>query len=229
MLPNYHECEFCSASFVKEANLRKHNCKYKKRFMFVRSTKKGMAAYNYYKKWLTVQGRTIKYVDEHTFIHSTQYNHFMKFIDFAKEQSLPDITEYIKIMTKKKISPQNWCYDGCMDIFFDEYDFNTDPVKHISKSVDTIIRISDALECKPSEIFAELDVKDITLLVKTRKISPWLLLNSRVFKQYLITRATAKDREYIQKFVNPKKWKEIINKNPKIKKTVERIIEEFGL
>jgi hypothetical protein len=135
----------------------------------------------------------------------------------------------MKIMVKKKITPKTWSYEKCLELFYDEYDFNTDPKKHISKSIDTIIRLTDALECKPHEIFDKIDVKDILLLIKTRKLSPWLLLNSKVFKSFLINRATAKDREYIQNYINPKKWKEIIDKNQKIKKTIYTIIEEFGL
>ena len=228
MIPNYYECEFCSATFVNKKNLKKHNCKYKKRYLHIKTNRRGLSAFNYYKKWLSISGKSIKYVDEHTFVHSIHYNHFVKFISHIKEKGIPDILLFIRIMVKKGISPQNWLHEKTLELFLEEYDLS-DPVKQISISVDTIIRITDALECEPKEIFNILTVPDISMLVKTRKISPWLLLNSSTFKEYLKNRATASDREYIQKFVNPKKWKSIINNNEKIKKAVLEIIEQFEL
>ena len=229
MFTNYHECEFCSATFVSAKNLEKHNCKYKKRFAYITQNKKGIAAFSYYKKWLTLSGKSIKYIDGHTFIHSVNYNFFINFVDLCKDNGIPDVIQFIKTMISTKISPKHWTRKDVIEFFFEEYDLKGDPKKHISISIDTIIRISDALSCEPKEIFQILEPKEISLLIKTRKLSPWLLLNSKEFGLYLKNKASAQDREYIQKFINPKKWKEIILRDPKLKKAIEQIIQEFDL
>jgi len=229
MIPNIFQCDFCSTTFVTERGHEKHDCKYKQRYEHVTKKPTGISAYRYYLTWLKVSGKSTKYIDEHTFIHSTQYNHLVNFVAMCKERGVPDRDEFIKIMIKKNISPQNWCGDSVFKLFLEEYDTKVDPIKHIDKTVDTILRLSDALECDPEEIFYLLDNDTMLTLIKTRKLSPWLLLNSNKFKEYLITKASAKEREYIQKYINPKKWKGILENNTKITQTVKVIVEEFDL
>lgn len=229
MIPNIYQCEFCSSTFVTEKGYKAHNCKYMKRYEYVTKRPKGVSSYNYYLKWLRESCKSTKYVDQHTFIHSTQYNHFQNFLSMCKEQGIPDRDVFIKIMCKKKISPQHWCREEVIQYFLETYDTDIDPIKHLDKTVDTVLRLTEALECPTSELFNNLDNDIMLTLIKTRKLSPWVLLNSKKFKEYLLKRASAKEREYIQKYINPAKWNKIISNNPKMKKMITVIIEEFGL
>lgn len=229
MIPNIHQCEFCHATFVNEKNLEKHSCKFKKRYEFITRKTRGLSMYQLYLTWLKKAGRSIKYVDEHTFIHSTQYNHFYRFSEFAAEMGIPDIMVYIEVMLKKGLQPQHWCRDDVLQYFLEYYDCEINPKKHISKSVDTIMRIAEALECDHSEIFQHLDNNTILVLIKSRKLSPWLLLNSKKFREYLRNNASAKERDYIQKYINPAKWKEILARDPNMLKDIRLILTEFGL
>lgn len=229
MIPNLHQCDYCSATFVNEKNLLKHSCKYKERFEYITKKKKGVAMYSKYLYWLKKSGKSIKYVDEHTFIHSTQYNYFDRFLTFCSEKGIPDINLYIERMIKKDIIPQHWTRDDVLEHFLEYYDCDISPKIHISKSVDTILRLSDALECETSDIFNELDNKTILILLQSRKLSPWLLLNSAKFKEYLVKSASAKERDYIQRHINPAKWKKILDKNSKLLSDIRVILKEFGL
>lgn len=229
MIPNIHQCEFCSSTFVNEKNLEKHSCKYKERYEYITKKKKGVVMYRNYLFWLRKSGKSVKYVDEHTFIHSTQYNYFQRFSTFVSEKGIPDINLYIETMIKKELVPQHWTRDDVLEYFLEYYDCEISPKIHISKSVDTILRLAEALECETSEIFEELDNKTMLILLQSRKLSPWLLLNSNKFKQYLIKRASAKERDYIQKHINPAKWKKILNSNSKLLKEIRVIIQEFDL
>lgn len=229
MLPNIHQCEFCSATFVNEKNLNKHECKFMKRYKTVTKTKRGVSAYNLYCYWLKSSGKSTKYVDRHTFIHSTQYNHFTRFVEFVAEKGIPDTRLYVRIMSKKDLMPQHWTRDDVLEYFLERYDCDINPKKHISKSVETILRLAEALECDTSEIFANLDNQTILILVQSRKLSPWLLLNSKKFREYLATDASAKERDYIQRHINPAKWKKIIKDHSKLIPDIKLILQEFGL
>lgn len=229
MIPNIHQCEFCSATFVNEKNLEKHSCKFMKRYEHVTKKKKGISAYNFYIKWLKTSGKSVKYIDKHSFIHSTQYNHFVSFVDFLAEKGIPDANLYIAFMISKDLLPQHWKRDDALEEFLEYYDCDISPKKHIEKSVDTIMRVAEALECEPSEIFEHLDNNTVLILVQARKISPWLLLNSTKFKQYLRERASAKERNYIQKHINPAKWKEILKKNEHLLPDIRLILKELEL
>lgn len=229
MIPNIHQCEFCSATFVKKESLEKHECKFMQRYNNVTKTKRGIAMYQMYLHWLKKSGKSVKYVDAHTFIHSTQYNHFQRFIKFAAEKGLPDSYLYAEMMGKKGILPQHWRRDDVLEYFLERYDCDVSPKKHIAKSVETILRLSDALECDTSDIFQQLDNHTILVLLQSRKLSPWLLLNSTKFKEYLVSSASAAERDYIQRYINPQKWKKILNENKKLISDIKLILEEFGL
>lgn len=229
MIHNLHQCEYCSATFVNERNLLKHSCKYKERFRYITKKKRGIAMYAKYLHWLKKSGKSTRYVDQHTFIHSTQYNHFDRFLQFASEKGIPDIDLYIEVMIKKDLPPQHWIRDDVLKFFLDYYDHEINPKVHISKSVDTLFRLSDAIGCETGDIFNELDNKTILILLQSRKLSPWLLLNSDKFREYLRYRASAKERDYIQQYINPLKWKKIMKKNTKLLKDIQLILKEFEL
>lgn len=229
MIPNIFQCDYCSATFVTEKGYKSHTCKYKKRYECVTETGSGLSAYKYYLKWLKSSGKSVKYIDEHTFIHSTQYNHFINFISMAKEQGIPDRNIFVRIMAKQGIMPQHWCKDYVISFFLEQYDTTINPIKHIDKSIETILELSRGLECEPRELFKILDNDVMLILIKSRKLSPWLLLNSNEFRNYLINRASAKEREYIQKYINPKKWKKILDKNKRVKNNVKYILKELNL
>lgn len=229
MIPNLFQCKYCSATFVNEKNLKRHSCKYKKRYEHITKTSRGNTAYKKYLFWLKKCGRSVKYVDEHTFIHSTHYNYFIRFMQFSREKGIPNINLYITIMAQKGIIPQHWTQDMVLEFFLETYDWDISPKKHIATSVDTILRLSEALECEPNEIFEKLDSSSMLRLIQSRKISPWLLLNSKTFKKYLATSASAKERDYINRFINPEKWKGIIDKNTKLIKDIKMILDEFDL
>lgn len=200
-----------------------------KRHNFVTKKRKGISAYKYYIKWLKSSGKSVKYIDKHSFIHSTQYNHFVSFVDFIAEKGIPDPNLYIAFMISKDLPPQHWKRDDALEEFLEFYDCDISPKKHITKSVDTILRLADALECNPSNIFEYLDNNTVLVLVQSRKISPWLLLNSTRFKDYLRNNASAKERNYIQKHINPAKWKKILEKNSELLPDIRLILKELDL
>ena len=231
MIPVYHQCDFCPKTFVNKENLEKHEkkCEFKLRHDFITYKGVGINMYKLYLFWLKSNGKSIKYVDRHTFIHSTHYKAFERFVEFAKKKSIPDKKIYIKICNGFNLSPRDWVLEKTYETFLEVYDEFVPVNKQIERSVDTIYMLSDALEIEPHEIFEELDATDISRLIKSRKISPWFFLNSSKFKDFLINRASAKDREHIQKSTNPEKWKEIFDRKPKKRRKIRDIIKQMGL
>lgn len=231
MIPVYHQCDFCPKTFVNKENLRKHEekCEFKLRHDFITNHGAGINMYKLYLYWLRSNGKSIKYVDRQTFIHSIHYKAFKRFIKFAKKKSIPDKKTYIKICNGFNLSPRDWTLEKTYEIFLEVFDELIPVNKQIEKSVDTIYTLADALEIEPENIFEELDASDISRLIRARKISPWFFLNSAKFKKFLCNRASAKDREHIQKSTNTQRWKEIFSKNPKKRNNVRSIIKQMGL
>jgi hypothetical protein len=169
-------------------------------------------------------------VDEHTFIHSTQYKPFNRFFKFAKEKSLPDKKVFIKYCNKKNIDPKFWSNDKVYKDFIEYYDSEYSYVKQLETSIKNLYQISEWLELDDiSQIFDELDSDTILELLKRRKISPWLFFNSTKFMEYLETKASSSERNHIQQVTNPKRWRKIFEDNPKKRKNAIELIKEMGL
>jgi hypothetical protein len=232
MIPIYNQCDYCSKTYVNEKNLKKHleeSCEFKKRFDNITKTPTGMGMYKLYLYWLTSNGRSVKYVDECTFIHSIHYKAFQRFIQFAKKHSLPSKRVYIKICNQFKLAPRDWSNMATYQKFIEIYDEYIPINKQFEISVETIFSLSEALDIDPPSIFEELDPEDVSKLIKSRKLSPWFFLNSEKFKKYLINRASASDREHIQKYTNPQKWNKIFSERPKKRESVRKMIRHLGL
>lgn len=230
MIPKFHQCDFCSKTFANEKNLKRHRCEFMKRYEHISTTGSGMLAYKLYLFWLKDNKRSTKYVDKHTFIHSTHYKPIIAFIQFSKKNSLPDRKIYIKYCNSRKISPKSWTDTQLYEEFIAYYDELHPYNKQLEISFKTIFQICEWLEIDDiSTIFDEIDSKTILELLRRRKISPWLFFNSEVFLDYLETRATAEERDHIQKVTNPKRWREIFEKYPKRRKNAINLIKEMGL
>lgn len=230
MIPKFHQCEFCSKTFANEKNLAKHRCEFMERYEYITEKGSGIVLYKLYKFWLTDKKRSVKYVDQHTFIHSTHYKPFVRFMEFAKKNSLPDKELYISYCNKREISPKSWTDDGLYEEFIAWYDEIHPFKKQLETSFKTIFQICEWLDLdEPAQIFDELDSKTILELLRRRKISPWLFFNSEVFLDYLKTSASAGERDHIQKVTNPKRWREIFKANPEKRKNAINLIKEIGL
>jgi len=229
MIPIYYQCDFCDKTFVNEKNLKKHNCDFKDRYEFIVNTPVGQSMYSLYIFWLRSNAKNTKYVDKHTFIHSIHYKPFKRFMDFCKKKSIPNKKTYIKICNSYNLSPKDWSNESTYETFLEIYDELIPVNKQIDISLETLYQLSDALEIEINNVFTELDPRDVAKLIKSRKISPWLFLNSKKFKEFLINYASADIRNHIQKSTNTERWKEIFNKNSKKRNTVRKIIKQLGL
>jgi len=230
VIPNFFQCEFCSKTFAKEKNLQKHNCEYMKRYEHITKKGSGIVLYRLYIFWLKDKKRSTRYVDHHTFIHSTHYKPFVRFMEFAKKYSLPNKKTYISYCNSREISPKFWTDEELYEDFITYYDELYPYQKQLETSFTTVFQICEWLGVDdPSKIFEELDGGTVLELLRRRKISPWLFFNSTVFMDYLKTTASVEERDHIQKVTNPKRWREIFEKNPDKRKKVIDLVKEMGL
>lgn len=229
MIPIYHQCDFCNKTFVNEKNLEKHTCDFKERYEFITEKSVGQSMYALYIFWLNSNGKSTRYVDEHTFIHSSHYKAFKRFMDFCKKKSVPNRKTYVKICNMYNLAPRDWTLEKTYELFLEIYDELIPINKQIDISLETLYTISDALEINICDVFKELEPSDISKLIKSRKISPWLFLNSERFKDFLINHADADTRNHIQQSTNPTKWKKIFENNHKKRNKIYELLKELDL
>ncbi len=219
------QCSFCNARFRSEKKYSEHQCEeFKRNAIF--KTLEGKAAFIYYNIWKTEMNVPTSSVN--IFVRSRYYSTFLKFAKFAMIKMLPDKTDYIKFMVSKIIPPVFW-YDEDFYNMYLEY-FEKKPFDYkIKISIVSFKEIANILDCDVSKIYDMIAPVELIKLVINKKISPWLLVPSKKFHNFIIFNCTNEEKILLNTVLKLSKWKEIISNNYQNYLISKKIIEEYGI
>ena len=174
-----YSCAYCHRAFAHEHTMLKHKCETMKRTELLKSPT-GQAAWNYYSIWMRAQHRIP--ANAAVFMASKSFTTFIKFVEFAKKVSLPKPDRFIAYMIKKKFTPNMWTTDPVYAMYLEYIDRTLTPIQQATTSIETIFKVSDNFNVDPSDVFTVIKGHDLIHMLQTRRLSPWLLLNSKKFK-----------------------------------------------
>jgi len=227
MVSDYkYECTFCGSKFKLEDRFMNHECKEMRRDAEIK-TPIGQAAYSLYEKWMKAQRRNVPKLE--TFLTSRYYNTFVKFAKFAKKVGLPDTDLFISYMIKTDIPPTIWVNDQVYAGYIEYLDKRADPTKQAQSTIDYLFKVADSLDVDVSEVFEHLDGNDVIQMLTRRQLSPWILINSPKFKQFLIHRVTDEQRITMEVIIRPKLWAEKKANHPDIIAQMKKYVQELNL
>lgn len=179
----------------------------------------GQASYLFYAKWMFSTKRRVP--SHETYMNSKYYESFVRFAKFVKSVriSVPEI--YIQIMTSKDLQPSMWTMDDAYGFYLEHLEFHIDPKTSIRITSSVLDKLADEYECDISNIFSVVIPNEIIQLIRERKLSPWVLLKSTKFKQFLQT-CTEEQISIIESLINTSFWKHRFKNDPK---SVEFVIQ----
>lgn len=221
-----YECRFCGTKFQTESRFLKHRCKQMIRDEEFR-TPVGQSAWLYYQNWMKAYRRQIPKAS--AFLHSKFYNSFVRFAKFVKQVNLPDIDLFIWLMKEKDISPTLWVNDQVYSIYLEFIDHKGDPLKQTQITINTIFDIADAAECEPSEVFGILTPAEVIHFLRTRRMSPWVLLHSDRFMDFFVHQVSPEERIIMGTIIRPEFWSEKFANNPEAVNAIKKYISELNL
>lgn len=219
-------CKHCHKSFTNENRYIKHKCKTMIKLEQFKSPI-GQTAYNYYGMWMKGQNKSIPKAE--SFMSSKNFNTFINFATFAKNVGLVKVDTFIKLMISRQYPPFMWMSDNVYSLYINYLQYNTTPMEHFKLSLQTLVKISDANDIDISDVFSLLLPGDIIRLIRIRKLSPWLLLFSKKFKQMLVDHATPEQQQIINELIQPDVWVDLINKNIEIKDKIKKYLTDIDL
>ena len=147
------ECKHCNKTFKNETIFLKHMCTKMIRSEELRSPE-GQAAYAYYSEWMKLNKYKAPSIE--TFSTSRYYQAFVKFNVHCQRVSLPSPSSFMKMMVEKEISPTLWMRDQIYGIYLDWLDKTSDPYEQIKDTVSTIMKVCEAGDIEPRNIFTIL-------------------------------------------------------------------------
>lgn len=142
---------------------------------------------------------------EDSFLRSANFPHFVKLIRFARETHVPDLPLYLKIMVASERRPNTWTSDHSYRIFLETMNSKAASIQMIDISAKTIQTLAGKNEMTSPVYVFLMDVNEMLQLVRQRRLSPWVILNSDLFKRK-IQAATPEEKEVIARLIDPDYW-----------------------
>jgi hypothetical protein len=218
-------CNFCKKVFVMEKAFYKHECKQKKRATEIK-TRIGQAAYSYYVVWHRSKIQSAPPID--TFATSKYYLPIRRFAEMVDTASISHPETYIRIMVNHKQDPQMWCNNQSYCLYLDWYDTIADPAELIMSSMTALERLAEKEEVHIAGIFNHLGFRRVFELLKLRKLSPWFLLNSPNFTEF-VKGLDAVEISLLFSIINKDRWTKIFTEQAELKKELAGYIKAWEI
>lgn len=219
-------CKHCHKVFVLEGRYLTHQCKQMKRDEEFR-TPLGQAAWHYYQLWMRAMKRLPP--PGPAFLSSKYFRTFINFVKFARRVELPRVEKFIWLMVQKDYSPTMWMNDDVYSIYLEFLDRKTSGIDSATLSIETIIAYSDKHEISLPEVFNHMPIQAIIHLLHVRKLSPWLLLFSKTFKEAFIHRTNPEQKIILENLIRPSYWPDKFAQSPDEVSKIKMLVAEMGI
>ena len=223
-----YQCHLCHKRYQQERAFIQHRCDQMKREEELR-TPLGQAAWQYYQDWMRLQRRRVP--DDRAFLKSKYYRSFNNFAKFVKTLELPSPQTFIKLMIDQTYTPTMWCMDEVYVIYMEHLDRNGSPKTHVDITYNTLCKFADDRKCKENEIFETLTSGEIIQLIKQRKLSPWMLIKSDKFWQFVLSVREKSPEHFIilESIIRVDYWKTRFAEHPQAVESIKKIIAGLEL
>lgn len=225
-LQSRHTCKFCKKVFVREDRILQHECKQMKRLKELQGPT-GQAAYQHYSMWMRAQKRLPPPIG--SFLVSKYFRTFVNFAQFAKNVNLPKPQLFIELMVVKTFSPTMWCSDDVYAIYLDHLDRKTSPLDQAKLSIETLFTFADKHEISLDKVFSVVKPQEIIHMLRTRQLSPWLLILSPSFQAMFNTIATPEQRIIIENLIRPTHMMQKMQDQLESVDLIKKLITEMGI
>lgn len=226
MVEGNYKCPHCGHRFVQEQRFLRHRCDQMKR-QEVFQQPLGQAAWIFYQKWMRAYNKAV--ANANSFLHSKFFNSFIKFADFVKTVKMADTDVFIALMKEYDISPTIWTNDQVYALYLEQMDKKLTPEKHAEITVNTLFDLAEDYDVDVSDVFQNVPPAEIIQLLRARKLSPWILLNSRKFGAFYKQRTSTEERIVIDSIIRPPYWKKKFDSNPEKVEAMRKYVSELTL
>ena len=219
-------CKHCHKVFVLENRYIAHQCKQMKRDEEFR-TPTGQAAWHYYQLWMRAMKRMPP--PGPAFLTSKYFRTFINFVNFTKRVELPRVEKFIQLMVSKDYPPTLWMNNEVYAIYLEFLDRKIPGIDNAMLSISTLMKYSDTHNIEISQVFVHMPIQDIIHLLHVRKLSPWLLLFSKTFKQALVSRASAEQQIILENLIRPEYWPDKFAECTQEVAKIKMLVTEMGI
>lgn len=222
-----HKCKFCGAKFHRESSLSTHMCVKKRRHMESNSAGSRLGLRTFQKFYeRNTQSKGIKTLDD--FINSPYYIDFVKFGNHLALLKPVHIEKFIDFVITAGLKIKDWTKDGVYDLYIEDL-IKREPA--VSATERTILEITEWCEKNKvafNDFFNEISANEAAYLIKTGKISPWVLYLCESGEN-LMNRFNDDHAKMIGGVIEPGAWMKKFRKNEEDVEYIRNILQQAGL
>ena len=226
VVPTGFVCKYCHKHFVREYAYLEHKCTQMKRIEEL-ATPLGQTALTYYQYWFKVM-KKIPPVPE-VFLTSAYYRTFNNFALFVRKVNLPNPNNFISLMVLKNFQPTMWTLDATYALYMDYLEHHTTPMEQVRLSIATLLTYSESHDIDIEDIFDKLHPSELIAMIRERRVSPWLLLNSKKFKHFFINVASKEQQMIIESLIRLESWAKRLTDNPDLTQKIKHYVQEINI
>lgn len=204
-------CKFCGKSFAQEKTLASHLCTKKQRHADKDSfgSRFGFRVYQRFYE-LTTSTKAPKTFDE--FVESTYYLSFVKFGRYIAQLDPIDPGSFVDFVIKNGVKLAQWQAPFVYETYLTELLKREPAERGVERTFAFINDWAEENKCDYKDFFKIVPSTEATYLIKTGRISPWLLYLADSAEQ-LFNRLNEEQYKIIEPIIDPTEWSKKIKKN----------------
>lgn len=220
-------CKYCSKSFAQMRTLATHVCVKKQRFLDVESagSRLGLRTFQRFFE-LTTTNKKVKSVED--FINSPYYIDFAKFGNHLAMLKPIYIEKYIDFIILNGVKLQDWSKDFVYDTYVNDLVKKEPAIDATDRTITEIIEWCDKNNESFNTFFNKINANEAAHMIKTGKISPWVLYLSSTGGD-LLSRFNEDHSKMIGEIIDPGAWMRKFKKAEEDVDFIRSVLEEAGL
>jgi hypothetical protein len=218
-------CNHCSQYFSGEMTFMRHHCEPRRRAQEL-SSPLGQAAYGYYREWMKL--KRFSQPSSAAFMESKYYRSFINFAQLVIDANISNPEKYMQLMVQGEILPVLWSRDSAYGLYLEWVDKLADPLDQVSESINYLFDVAEKEGVEVKDVFDHLGSSRIIPLIRSRRLTPWLLFCSQRFGKLLKT-LSSEELKVFNTVVNSSFWAAKFQSNPTVIENVKIIAAEVGL
>ena len=227
---NQYKCDLCKKQYKTEGGLLFHKCENKIRLnnkeeLFSRI---GFMAYLKFYETLQCSRSRKKPITFEDFATSKYYNGFIKFGHYVADMKMVEPEKYIDFLIKNNVPLDKWTSDTMYEMYIAKNVKNEKPYYAVEKSLKTMQKWAEEHHQSWENYFELAGQMKIVSNLRTGKISPWLLYNTKSGKRFL-SRLTEKEVMCMYKIIDPEYWQREFKLRKDDTSAIASVLKSVGL
>jgi len=220
-------CQYCDKTFKTERTLSVHMCVKKKR-MLDKDTIGSSLGFRVFQRFyeLTTKAKTLKTFDE--FIRSRYYMSFVKFGRHLANLNAIDTNAFVDYVINNGFPLDDWPKDSVYFMFLKKHIEEEHHERAIERTFLQMEQWSSQNGCEFNKFFEHVNTFEATALIKSGRISPWVLYLSDGGGK-LLDSFSEEQMVMIEDVITPTIWRDKFLNNKENVKIIKSALKEANI